>query len=89
MLGLSIVEDPKLGLLRSTLAGQSPVKDRDKQKIASSLSSSCLQFMERSILISKTPPILIYFTRDVLNLVSCFWGLVQEGLQFVIIIVAK
>ena len=25
MLGLSVVEDPKLGLLRSTLAGQSPV----------------------------------------------------------------
>ncbi len=38
MLGLSVVEDPKLGLLRSTLAGQSPGKDRDKQKIDSSLS---------------------------------------------------
>ena len=43
MLGLSVVEDPKLGLLRSILSvveGQSPGKDRDKQKIASSLSFS-------------------------------------------------
>ncbi len=49
MLGTS----PKLGL-------QSPGKDRDKQEIASSLSSLRFQFMERSILISKTPPIFFY-----------------------------